>query len=210
MGEQFAVMNFFADGRPHYVCRFVSAQEACRAFEHCLHSAEARFGIQTRMWCASPPSRRSSSPPTASHSIGFTRGGWPTCTRTSGPKSASSQAERAGSHEGGGVRPAVFGELRARVRARHGVLLGPRPVSCHGEGRGFVLAEFDSTCRGALKASPLRQLAALGGTISTPRKSAPSIIRWSDPSRFMPSRRSLMYARRPALPFGTATPARLD
>jgi hypothetical protein len=49
MGEQFAVLIFFADGRPHYVCRFVSAQEACRAFEHCIHNVETRFGIPMRV-----------------------------------------------------------------------------------------------------------------------------------------------------------------
>jgi hypothetical protein len=48
-GEQFTVLMFFADGRPRYVCRFVSAQEACRAFEHCIHNVEARFGIPMRV-----------------------------------------------------------------------------------------------------------------------------------------------------------------
>ena len=41
----------------------------------------------------SHPTRRSSSPPMASRSIGFTTGRWPTCILTSVPKSASSQAE---------------------------------------------------------------------------------------------------------------------
>jgi hypothetical protein len=49
MGEQFAVLIFFADGKRRYVCRFVSAQEACRVFEHCIHSVEARFGIPMRV-----------------------------------------------------------------------------------------------------------------------------------------------------------------
>jgi hypothetical protein len=29
---------FFADGKRRFLCRFVSAQEASRAFEHCIHS----------------------------------------------------------------------------------------------------------------------------------------------------------------------------
>jgi hypothetical protein len=49
MGEQFAVLIFFADGKRRYVCRFVSAQEACSAFEHCIHSVEARFGFPMRV-----------------------------------------------------------------------------------------------------------------------------------------------------------------
>jgi hypothetical protein len=40
---------FFEDGKCRYVRRFVSAQEASRAFEHCIHSAEARFGIPMRV-----------------------------------------------------------------------------------------------------------------------------------------------------------------
>jgi hypothetical protein len=43
---------------------------------------------------ASRPSRRSSSPPTASRSIGFTRGIWPTCPRTSAPKFGTSGTGR--------------------------------------------------------------------------------------------------------------------
>lgn len=49
MGEQFAVLMFFEDGRCRYVPRFVSAQEASRAFVHCIHSVEARFGIAMRV-----------------------------------------------------------------------------------------------------------------------------------------------------------------
>ena len=49
MGEQFAVQMFFADGTRRYVCRFVSAQEASRAFERCIHSVEARFGVAIRV-----------------------------------------------------------------------------------------------------------------------------------------------------------------
>jgi hypothetical protein len=49
MGEQFAVVMFFEDGKRRYVRRFVSAQEASRAFEHCIHSVEARFGISMRV-----------------------------------------------------------------------------------------------------------------------------------------------------------------
>ena len=44
MGEQFAVLLFFDDGKRRYARRFVSAQEACRVFEHCIHSAGARLG----------------------------------------------------------------------------------------------------------------------------------------------------------------------
>ena len=49
MGEQFAVVTFFEDGKRRYVRRFVSAQEASRAFKHCIHNVEARFGIQMRV-----------------------------------------------------------------------------------------------------------------------------------------------------------------
>jgi hypothetical protein len=45
MSEQFAVLMFFDDGKRRFVRRFVSAQEASRAFGHCIHSVEARFGI---------------------------------------------------------------------------------------------------------------------------------------------------------------------
>jgi hypothetical protein len=50
VGEQFAVLMFFAEGKRRYLRRFASAQEACRAFEHCIHSVEAvRFGIPIRV-----------------------------------------------------------------------------------------------------------------------------------------------------------------
>jgi hypothetical protein len=49
MGEQFAVVIFFEDGKRRYVRRFVSAQEASRAFELSIHSVEARFGIPMRV-----------------------------------------------------------------------------------------------------------------------------------------------------------------
>jgi hypothetical protein len=50
MGEQLAVVMFFADGKRRYLCRFVSAQEASRAFAHCsIHSVEAQFGIPMRV-----------------------------------------------------------------------------------------------------------------------------------------------------------------
>jgi hypothetical protein len=49
VGEQFAVLMFFEDGNRRYVCRFISAQEARRAFEHCIRSVEARFGIPMRV-----------------------------------------------------------------------------------------------------------------------------------------------------------------
>ena len=55
MGEQFAVVMFFADGKRRYVRRFASAQEACRAFEHCIHSVEARFGIPIRVVITDAP-----------------------------------------------------------------------------------------------------------------------------------------------------------
>jgi hypothetical protein len=51
------------------------------------------WGTYEAACSASQSSRRSSSPPTASRSIGFTRAGWPTCTRTSAPKFANSQIE---------------------------------------------------------------------------------------------------------------------
>jgi hypothetical protein len=40
---------FFENGKRRYVRRFVSAQEANRAFEHCVHSVEVRFGIPMRV-----------------------------------------------------------------------------------------------------------------------------------------------------------------
>jgi hypothetical protein len=49
MGEQFAVLMFFEDGNRRYVRRFISAQEASRTFEHCIHSVEARSGIPMRV-----------------------------------------------------------------------------------------------------------------------------------------------------------------
>jgi hypothetical protein len=49
MGEQFAVLMFFEDGERRYVRRFVSTQEASRAFAHCIHSVEAQFGIAMRV-----------------------------------------------------------------------------------------------------------------------------------------------------------------
>ena len=49
MGEQFAVVTFFEDGKRRYVRRFVSAQEASRAFAHCIRSVEARFAIAMRV-----------------------------------------------------------------------------------------------------------------------------------------------------------------
>ena len=49
MGEQFAVLMFFEDGKRRYVRRFVSAQGASRAFAHCIRSVEARFGIAMRV-----------------------------------------------------------------------------------------------------------------------------------------------------------------
>jgi hypothetical protein len=47
VGEQFAVLLFFDNGKHKYARRFVSAQEACRVFEKCIHSVDARLGIRT-------------------------------------------------------------------------------------------------------------------------------------------------------------------
>jgi hypothetical protein len=49
VGEQFAVLLFFDDGKHRYACRFVSAQEACRVFGHCIHSMGARLGMTARV-----------------------------------------------------------------------------------------------------------------------------------------------------------------
>jgi hypothetical protein len=49
MGEQFAVLMFFEDGNRRYVRRFISAQDASRTFEHCIHSVESRSGIPMRV-----------------------------------------------------------------------------------------------------------------------------------------------------------------
>ena len=42
MGEQFAVSLFSKDGKRRYARRFVSAQEASRAFEFDIRNLEAR------------------------------------------------------------------------------------------------------------------------------------------------------------------------
>jgi hypothetical protein len=42
VGEQFAVLLFFYDGKRRYARRFVSAQEAIRAFEFYIRNANAR------------------------------------------------------------------------------------------------------------------------------------------------------------------------
>ena len=49
MGEQFAVLLFFDDGKRKYARRFVSAGEACGVFEHCIHSPGARSGRTARV-----------------------------------------------------------------------------------------------------------------------------------------------------------------
>ena len=49
MGEQFAVLLFFDNGKHRYACRFVSAQEACKVFEKCIHSVDARIDITDRV-----------------------------------------------------------------------------------------------------------------------------------------------------------------
>jgi hypothetical protein len=49
VGEQFAVLLFFHNGKHKYARRFVSAQEACRVFEKSIHSVDARLGITDRV-----------------------------------------------------------------------------------------------------------------------------------------------------------------
>jgi hypothetical protein len=47
MGEQFAVLMFFAEGKRRYLRRFASAQEACRVFSlHCERVHRSRIGIR--------------------------------------------------------------------------------------------------------------------------------------------------------------------
>ena len=48
----------------------------------------------------------------------------------------------------------------------------------------------------------------LGGTTSTPRKPFSSTSRLSAPDRFIRSRASVKYAKRPEFPLGTAIPAK--
>ena len=49
MSEQFSVALFFDDGQHKYARRFVSAQEACRAFQHYSRSAGAQLGLTVRV-----------------------------------------------------------------------------------------------------------------------------------------------------------------
>jgi hypothetical protein len=42
MGQQFAVSLFSKDGKRRFARRFVSAQEAIRAFEFYIHNIDAR------------------------------------------------------------------------------------------------------------------------------------------------------------------------
>ena len=49
MGEQFAVLLFFDDGKRTYVRRFVSAWEAIRVFEFYTHSIDAQVGPTVRV-----------------------------------------------------------------------------------------------------------------------------------------------------------------
>ena len=49
MGEQFAVLLFFDDGKHRYASRFVSAQVACGVFERCIHGLGARLGMTARV-----------------------------------------------------------------------------------------------------------------------------------------------------------------
>lgn len=50
MGEQFSVRLFYDDGRQYqYVRRFVSALEACSAFQHYTSSIGAQLGATVRV-----------------------------------------------------------------------------------------------------------------------------------------------------------------
>jgi hypothetical protein len=49
VGEQFSVVLFFDDGQHKYVRRFVSAQEACRAFQHYSRGAGAQLELTVRV-----------------------------------------------------------------------------------------------------------------------------------------------------------------
>jgi hypothetical protein len=49
VGEQFAVLMFFDNGKRRYVSRFVSAQEANRTFESYTHCVDARDGRTVRV-----------------------------------------------------------------------------------------------------------------------------------------------------------------
>jgi hypothetical protein len=66
--EQFSVRVYYDDGRRQIVRRFVSAQEACRSFQHYTSSLGARLGSTVRViiidrsdtWCASGSSNKAS------------------------------------------------------------------------------------------------------------------------------------------------------
>ena len=47
--EQFSVRVYYDDGRRQYVRRFVSAQEACRAFQHYTSGVAARLAPTVRV-----------------------------------------------------------------------------------------------------------------------------------------------------------------
>lgn len=49
MSEQYSVCQFFADGRYEYVRRFVSSEEAMRAFRHYTTSVAAQLGVTDRV-----------------------------------------------------------------------------------------------------------------------------------------------------------------
>jgi hypothetical protein len=49
VSEQFSVVLFFDDGQHKYVRRFVSAQEACRAFQHYSRGARAQLELTKRV-----------------------------------------------------------------------------------------------------------------------------------------------------------------
>ena len=48
-GEQFSVRVYYDDGRRQIVRRFVSAQEACRVFQHYTSSLGVRLGSTVRV-----------------------------------------------------------------------------------------------------------------------------------------------------------------
>jgi hypothetical protein len=49
VGEQCAVLLFFNNGKRRYACRFVSAQDAIRAFEFYIRNIDERNGRTVRV-----------------------------------------------------------------------------------------------------------------------------------------------------------------
>ena len=47
--EQFSVCQFFSDGTSEYVRRFVSAEEAAKAFNHYTNNVATRLGLISRV-----------------------------------------------------------------------------------------------------------------------------------------------------------------